>query len=280
MLTRREGVGKSAVATLLAQYLAREGRRVLAIDLDHQANFSDALRRSGRCVLAATTADQVLEGAATAPAGAFVLIPSGPGLLTLERQQARHTPFAQALRGFMAQASTAFDTCVIDTNPNPDIRLIAALASCDEVLSPVQLNQEALDGVGFLLTDRRVGLQKIKAVLNPKLRFLGLLPTLVEPTPFQRANFTLVAQKYGHLLIRLDSDPERLASIPKRSVIAEAQASGELLWTMKKTAARDAWKEIEPVVACIARALDAAPGAPAYTAVDIDPRTTTAAAAP
>ena len=45
----------------------------------------------------------------------------------------------------------AFDVCVIDTNPNPDIRLIAALASADFVLSPIQLNQEAIDGVRALL---------------------------------------------------------------------------------------------------------------------------------
>lgn len=36
------------------------------------------------------------------------------------------------------------------------------------------------------------------------------------------------------------------ARIPKRSAIAEAQADGLLLWEMKKTAARDAWAEIEP----------------------------------
>ena len=45
---------------------------------------------------------------------------------------------------------------MIDTHPNPDIRLIAALASADFVLSPIQLNQEAVDGVKALLTHPRV----------------------------------------------------------------------------------------------------------------------------
>ncbi len=39
---------------------------------------------------------------------------------------------------------------------------------------------------------------------------------------------------------------DRFAFIPKRSAIAEAQAEGQPLWEMKKTAARDAWVEIEP----------------------------------
>jgi chromosome partitioning protein len=34
--------------------------------------------------------------------------------------------------------------------------------------------------------------------------------------------------------------------MPRRSCIAEAQAEGAVLWEMKKTAARDAWREIEP----------------------------------
>ena len=58
---------------------------------------------------------------------------------------------------------------MIDTHPNPDIRVIAALASADFVLSPIQLNQEAIDGVRALLHHQRVGIHKIKALLNPKL---------------------------------------------------------------------------------------------------------------
>lgn len=53
-------------------------------------------------------------------------------------------------------------------------------------------------------------------------------------------------------MIRIGSGPGDLASIPKRSAIAEAQASGEVLWEMKKTAARDAWKEIEPSIVHVA----------------------------
>jgi hypothetical protein len=44
-------------------------------------------------------------------------------------------------------------------------------------------SQEAMDGVSGLLDHDRVGLRKIKAVLNPKLALIGLLPTMVEPTP-------------------------------------------------------------------------------------------------
>ena len=268
LCNQKGGVGKSAVATLLAHYLAQRGQRVLAIDLDHQGNFSKPLRLSGRVTPAAFAADALLTGSAPAlPAQPFVLVPGDRALLALERQPALHTPFARHFRSFLAAVDGAFDVCLIDTNPNPDIRVIAALASADFALSPIQLNQEAMDGVSGLLNHERVGLRKIKAVLNPKLALIGLLPTMVEPTPFQKANFVQVVQQYHSLLIRIGEGPGAFASIPRRSCIAEAQAEGAALWELKKTAARDAWHEIEPSLRRIADIV----GAPAQTPVAPEP---------
>ena len=268
LCNQKGGVGKSAVATLLAHHLAQCGQRVLAIDLDHQGNFSKPLRLSGRAMPAAFAADALLTGSAPPlPAQPFVLVPGDRALLALERQPALHTPFARHFRSFLAAVDGIFDVCLVDTNPNPDIRVIAALASADFVLSPIQLNQEAMDGVSALLNHERVGLRKIKAVRNPKLALIGLLPTMVEPTPFQRANFVQVVQQYHPLLIRIGDGPGAFASIPRRSCIAEAQAEGAVLWEMKKTAARDAWREIEPSLRRIADIV----GAPAQSTVTSEP---------
>jgi chromosome partitioning protein len=252
LANQKGGVGKSAIATLLAHHFVRQGRRVLAIDLDHQGNFSKPMRLSQRAVLAPVTAEALLTSAVSGiPEAKMVLIPGDRALLGLERQPAMHTPFARNLRAFLAAMDERFDVCLVDTNPNPDIRLIASLASADFVLSPIQLNQEAMDGVAALLNHERVGVRKIKAVLNPKLHLIGLLPTMVEPTPFQRANFVQIVEQYRPLLIPIGLGVGQLASIPRRSAVAEAQADGAVLWEMKKTAARDAWKEIEPSIARI-----------------------------
>ena len=252
LANQKGGVGKSAVATLLSHYFVQKGHRVLAIDLDHQGNFSNALLLSQRVGLVSVTADLLLSGGiAAVPQQSFVLVASGRGLLGLERQPTLHTPFARNFRAFLSSMDQRFDVCVIDTNPNPDIRLIAALASTDHVLSPIQLKQEAMDGVAALLDHERVGLRKIKAVLNPKLRLIGLLPSMVEATPFEKVNLIQVVRKYQSLLIPLSERPGDIASIPRRSAIGEAQAQGAVLWEMKKTAARDAWREIEPSLARI-----------------------------
>ena len=253
LANQKGGVGKSAVATLLAHYLVQRGRRVLAIDMDHQGNFGSPVQRSNRATAAGLTSDRLLtEAVSVMPSAAFVMVPSDRGLLMLERQPTMHTPFARNLRSFLAAMDAHFDVCVIDTNPNPDIRVIAALASADFVLSPIQLNQEAMEGVNGLLNHDRVGVRKIKAVLNPKLQLIGLLPTMVEPTPFQKSNFLQVVQRYYPLLIRIGDGPGDFASNPRSSSIAEAQAHGDVLWEMKKSAARESWKEIEPTLRALA----------------------------
>jgi len=239
--------------------LFQQGRRVLALDFDHQGNLTDPITRLGRARNAHFTAAQLLmEPAHQLQAHPFVIVHPGAGLLTMERQPARHNEFANRLHTFLAEHAARFDVCLIDTNPNPDIRVIAAMACADFVLSPIQLNQEAIEGVNGLLNNPRAGIRKIRAVLNPNLTLIGLLPTMVEPTPFQKANFLQIVERYHPIMIRIGSGPGEFASIPRRSSVAEAQASGEVLWEMKKTAARDAWKEIEPSIRHIAQLVSTA----------------------
>ena len=249
LANQKGGGGKSAVATLLAQYLVKTGLRVLAVDLDHQGNTTKAITSSQRARIAEVKSDALLATtSADVPHEPFVLVPSAKGLIFLERQATLHNAFAHNFRAFVQMVGDRFDVCVIDTHPNPDIRMVAALISADFVLSPIQLNDKAIQGVQALYLDPRAGIPNIKARLNPKLQLIGLLPTQVEATPFQKKNFRVLIEKYFSLLIRMDSEGERLASIPKRSAIAEAQGEGLLLWEMKKTAAREAWLEIEPVL--------------------------------
>ena len=67
LCNQKGGVGKSAVATLLAHHLAHRGYRVLAIDLDHQGNFSKPLRMSGRATPTAFASDALMTGPADCP---------------------------------------------------------------------------------------------------------------------------------------------------------------------------------------------------------------------
>jgi chromosome partitioning protein len=275
---QKGGVGKSALATQFALYAASRGLRVLAIDLDHQGNLSTPLLRSGLFVRAGDTTSVLREqlpadwtppavGNATppdgnttqpdavAPARCAVFVASAE-LTTLERNAASHNLYATLLRhACVTHFAPHFDVCVLDVNPNPDIRFGAAMIAANHFLVPIQLNQEAIDGVKSVLDHPRFGFARIKAGFNPGLNLLGMLPNLFEGTPFQKANLVAIMRSYGGYLFKLDDDPhsQQFACIPTRTAVAEAQASGSFIGAGKKTSHRDAWKQLQPVFAAIAR---------------------------
>jgi chromosome partitioning protein len=65
----------------------------------------------------------------------------------------------------------------------------------DFVRSPIQLNQEAIDGIGLLRNHHRYGYRKVKQALNHDPDLIGLLPNVVERTPFQRQNFKQLTER-------------------------------------------------------------------------------------
>lgn len=275
LANQKGGVGKSAVGCQYAFYLNRIlSKRILYVDFDHQMNSTKTLKSSGMVSVAGFTASQLLAGQASAlPDGDFVLVEGDDVLSSLERQPAEHNNYVNALKQFLEKHADRFDVCVIDTNPNPDIRYAAALVNGDFILSPLELNQEAIDGIGSLLSHKRYGYRKIKEVVNPKLELIGILPNKVEPTPFQKGNFEqLAASSYSRLLIPLEVKGKKgFAFIPTRTAIAEAQAAGCPLWQLRqavpedqkgkidpasmpvRTSARDAWREIKPTFEVITK---------------------------
>lgn len=250
LANHKGGVGKSSTAVQFAYYLALLlKKRVIVLDLDHQLNTTTTIRKSQKAVVSNTTTLDILQnGVSNIDDASFVLVPGVRGLLKLEAQgKQQHNVFANNLLKFLESINDQFDVCIIDTNGNPDIRLTAALVSADFVVSPIQLNQEAIDGISDLLGD----IKRIKQ-LNKKLVLVGILPNMVEAKPFQKANFEQIATHYPGLLIMTAPGSNDFAHIPMRSVIPEAQAEGLPIWEIKKTAARDAWRELEKYFKVIA----------------------------
>ena len=188
---QKGGTGKSALTCQLAYYLHLvKGLRILVLDLDHQGNSTNALRTGKHASISSTHASTLFtDGIQSTESDGLLVIPADAAeLRTLEQQADKHNDFATNLKRSLRAIGEQFDLCIIDVNPNPDVRQLAALVVSDFVLSPVQLAQESIDGIGAMLNDPVIGIRKIQATINPNLKLLGILPNLVEPTPFQKTN--------------------------------------------------------------------------------------------
>jgi chromosome partitioning protein len=267
------GVGKTMFTCQFAFYCALKlGKRVLVVDFDHQGQASTCIQKSSHALTASITSDRLLTEETTAdglglPAGAtFVLVPSDRTLTLLEKETSKRASggltvgekFVDNLWKFLDSAKHNFDICVIDTNPNPDVRMKAALLNADKVISPVQVLQEALDGIGALIEDITV----IKN-WNPSLHFIGILPNLIRGgDSLQKINLDTLKSQYGELLLRVrktvNGRPvEFFGAIPHRTSISEAQQMGVPVWELPASTADKCYRnELEPVFRNIAEIME------------------------
>ena len=127
--------------------------------------------------------------------------------------------------------------CVIDTAPALGVRLVAALVSADFVLSPIELEAYSLQGIRMMVST----IQNVRKG-NPALKFLGILPSKVDSrNPRHQAHLDELRATYKGLLIP--------TAVGLRSSVADALALGEPVWTIRKTAARKAVREMREVAA-------------------------------
>ena len=249
---QKGGVGKTALSTMLCHYLhLKRGLRVLVIDLDHQGNMTGALKRGGIALPCPTPASELLtKHVQTLPNDGLVVVGAdGDVLLDLESQSANHNDYATNFRRSIRSLSGQFDVCIIDLNPAPDIRQLSALIASTHVFCPVQLSQESIEGVGHALNSKKNGIFTIRDKFNPAMDIIGLVVNLVEPTPFQRQNLKTLITEMEQIIFRVG---DGYAAIKKSTAVFEAQSSGMPIWLIKKESARNAWRNIEPVLAALA----------------------------
>ncbi len=260
---QKGGVGKSADTCQLSYYLASLGYRVFVSDLDHQMHTSKPIVKAFKNAPPLSisifheifSSMDIIEGNkkeiqgfgkkpkfAKCETGVLCLAPGSQRLNLLEREKLKHNDYVNNLKSFMDYLDGHFDICIIDTNPNPDIRVIAALTVATHVITPIQLNQESIDGLSDFLNHPNYGLNNIKQKLNKKLKFVGALPSMVQGSKYQKDNFEEVKKHLKHFLIPLNDDSGEFAYVPFSVSIAEAQQQGVPLFELKKSSARKAWQ--------------------------------------
>lgn len=180
---QKGGVGKTTTAVNLGCALAHLGQRILLIDLDPQGNATSAFglqEIEGESLYEpllgnASIVDKVLP---TRLAGMFI-IPADLDLAGAEIEIARMdnhlTRLAKTLAPFRKDAT--FDYILLDCPPSLGILMTNALAAADELLTPIQCEFFALEGLVKIV---RVLDQIRHSGVNDDVEMAGIVMTMFD----------------------------------------------------------------------------------------------------
>lgn len=228
---QKGGVGKTVTAVSLGIGLAREGKRVLLVDVDAQGSLTASLgyqQPDQMEVTLATVMGQVIQDLPLQPGMGILHHSEGVDLLpanielsglevTLVNTMSRETVLRECLRGVQEQ----YDVILLDCCPSLGMLTINALATADQVLIPVQANYLSIKGLEQLLRT----ISKVRRQINPKLDIAGILVTMADMrTIYTRDVIDLLHTTYDGKLKVFDS------VIPASIRAAETSAEGRSIY--------------------------------------------------
>src|SRR5438477_3255198 len=183
LANQKGGVGKTTTAVNLGAALAELGHHILLIDLDPQGNATSSFGLQGADGI--SLYDPLLGGASitekilpTQRDGLFI-VPADIDLAGAEVEIARMpnhlTRLAETLKPL--QSDDTFDFVLLDCPPSLGILMSNALAAADELLTPIQCEYFALEGLVKIV---RLVEQVRDSGANDRLEIGGIVMTMFD----------------------------------------------------------------------------------------------------
>jgi chromosome partitioning protein len=177
---QKGGVGKTTTTANLGAALARQGRRVLLVDMDPQGNLTSAVGVSKKTEH--TVAEALLDYRVVLPTirveygkdesgvSGLDVTPATLSLASAEAALMNKLGREQRLRDQLARHAAEYDIVLIDTPPSLGLLTINALVAADRVLIPTEARFFSLQGLQMIE-------ESIEEVLylNPRLKVIGVL---------------------------------------------------------------------------------------------------------
>lgn len=219
---QKGGVGKSTTAAALAAGLSMAGKKVLAIDMDAQANLTN----TSAVVDPQVTSLQLLTkeaGAAEAIVTTkhYDLIPAST-MLTGADARIIETGKEYRLKKALEAVAAQYDYIILDTPPALGILTVNALTACDSVIIPAQADMYSLLGISQL----DATMQPVREFTNPNLRVEGILLTRFNG----RTSLSKEVIKMAHTVAEQLGTRVFHTTIREATVVKEAQMWQESLY--------------------------------------------------
>lgn len=153
---QKGGVGKTTTAVNLSPFLAKSGRRVLAIDLDSQANCTahfgidpELQRRNAYHALIEPESD--LQSFVLNVRPNLDLVPASLDLATLDLQLAGVVNRDRRLHKQLRSIQACYNYVLIDCPPSLGVATINAFAACTHLIVCIQTHMFSYSGMTRLL---------------------------------------------------------------------------------------------------------------------------------
>jgi chromosome partitioning protein len=218
VLNQKGGVGKTTTAINVGAYLAKQGHRVLVLDLDPQGNATSGLGlqklpdQPGTYQL--MLGQRPLIDVVKPVQDKLHIAPTGPELAALEVELVTQPDREHALK--RALDAHGYDYVLIDCPPALSLLTVNALTAADSLLIPVQAEYYALEGLSQLLNV----VQMVRGGLNPGLELLGVVMTMYDPrTTLSSQVKDEVASHFGDKVFDV--------VVPRNVRLAEAPSHGK-----------------------------------------------------
>ncbi|MBQ3921358.1 MAG: ParA family protein [Firmicutes bacterium] len=221
IFNQKGGVGKTTTNINLAACLAAKGKKMLVLDLDPQGNTTSGLGISKKG-LAKTSYDLLIEEGID-PKETILktgldnlhIIPASVDLAGAEIELVQLEGREKRLKKALDAVRPYYDYIFIDCPPSLGLLTINALTAVDSVLTPIQCEFYALEGVSQLVST----IDLVRRRLNPDLTIQGVVLSMFDG----RTNLSIqvveeVKQYFGSKLYS--------TVIPRNVRLAEAPSFG------------------------------------------------------
>lgn len=180
---QKGGVGKTTTSINLSAGLAMEGKKVLLVDFDPQANASSGLginpeeyASSYEALIGGRPMNELIEPTSIEN---LDIIPAEMDLAGVEIELAGSDRQLTALKSALEpiKMNSDYDYCIIDTPPSLGILMTSALVAADEVLIPLQCEWFGLEGLAKII---KIIQEVSNTGSNPNLKVEGILMTMYD----------------------------------------------------------------------------------------------------